>query len=199
MSTTHFSGPVDSTAGFIGDLTGDIVTTVESAEHGTGAIGTGAIGAPQTYRWIENGVIITQIKFDITGLGVKGTAANDVIGIVSTAPDAYIGKNVVATNGVIFKAELTCIETPGEGTATITQDIDIATNASGTLGYDEAAGAARLINAGSVSIGQTVVNLVPALTANHYYYIVEADTAATTGIYDAGMFILTTYGHPVLA
>src|SRR5680860_70351 len=89
------------------------------AEHGAGAIGTSSFGAPQTRRWTEDGVIITQIKFDITGFGVLGTAANEVIGLVAGGA-AYIGRNVVATNGVVFKAELSCTEVPGQGTATIT-------------------------------------------------------------------------------
>jgi hypothetical protein len=182
-----------------GTLTiGNTATTVESAEHGAGAIGTSSFGAPQTYRWIENGIIITQIKFDITGLAVKGDAANDVIGLAAGGA-AYIGRNVVASNGVIFRAELSCIEVPGEGTATITQDIDIATNSSAVLAYDGDAGAARLFNTAALVAGETIVNNAPALTANDYYYIVEADAAAATGVYNAGQFILTTYGHALLA
>ena len=215
MSNSSFSGPVRSKNGFkhysvnattgveteteivnsSGELVADFTPAVETAEHGAGAISTAF--APRTYRWTEAGVIITQIKFDLTGLGCVGTAANDVIGLPAGGV-AYIGRNVVATNGVIFAAELACIETPGEGTATITGDIDIATNSSGTLEYDGAAGAGKLINGGTLVAGQSVANAVPALTANDYYYIVEADTAATTGVYNAGQFILTTYGHALM-
>ena len=194
MGSTTLSGPLTVTSGFIGD----IVHAVLPAEHGAGVIGTGGQTAPQTRRWVENGVIITQIKFDISGLGVKGTSANDVIGLVAGGV-AFIGRNVVATNGVIFKAALACIEAPGEGTATITQDIDIATNSSAALIYDGAAGSNKLINTATLVVGEVVENLVPGLTANDYYYIVEADTTAVTGVYNAGMFILTTWGHAVLA
>lgn len=165
------------------------------AEHGAGAIGTGP--APATYRWTENGIIVTKTTFDLTGLAVKGDAANDVIGLAAGGA-AYIGRNVVATNGVIFRAELACLEAPGEGTATITQDIDIATNSSAVLAYDGAASTGKLINAGTAAAGSTVVNNAPALTANDYFYIVEADTAASTGVFNAGQYILTTYGHPLL-
>ena len=168
-----------------------------TAEHGAGAIGSGTQTAPQTRRWTENGVIVTQIKFDITGFGVLGTAADEVIGLVAGGA-AYIGRNVVATNGIIFRAELSCIEVPGQGTATITQDIDIATAASGTLEKDGDGTSARLINTAALVAGETVVNNAPAVTANHYYYVASADTAATTGVYNAGQFILTTYGHPLL-
>ena len=175
-----FSGPVTSTA-----------------EHGVGAIGSGTQTAPITKRWTESGVIITQITFDITGFGVLGTAADEVIALVAGGA-GYIGRNVVATNGVIFRAELACIEAPGEGTATITSDIDIATAASAVLEKDGDATTARLINAGTAAVGTVVVNDAPAVTADHYYYVAAADTAATTGVYNAGQYILTTYGHALL-
>ena len=174
----------------------EITRTAAAAEHGAGVIGTGTQTAPITTRWIEDGVIVTQIKFDLTGLGVVGTAANDVIGLVAGGV-AFLGRNVVATNGIIFKAHMFCIEAAA-GSATITQDIDIATNASGTLEYDGAAGAGKLINGATMVAGQGVENLVPATTANDYYYIVEADTAATTGVYSAGQYVLTTWGYPLL-
>ena len=184
-------------------LSGDTIVANQSAvlvasESGAGVLGTSSFGAPQTSRRVEDGVIITQIKFDITGLACVGTAANDVIGLAAGGA-AYIGRYVVATNGVIFKAVMSCIEAAGEGTATITQDIDIASNASGTLVYDGAAGAAKVINGATMVAGQSVVNWVPAMTANDYLYIVEADTAGTTGVYNAGQYILTLYGHALLA
>ena len=169
----------------------------KKAEHGAGAIGSGLQAAPITTRWTESGVIITQIKFDITGFGVLGTAADEVIALVAGGA-GYIGQNVVATNGVIFRATLACIEAPGEGTATIESDIDIATAASGALAKDGDATTARLINAGTAAVGTVVVNDTPAVTANHYYYVAAAGTAATTGVYNAGQYILTTYGHPLL-
>jgi len=185
---------IAGTLGVVGVVTTDVL---QSAEHGAGAIGTGTQTAPQTYRRTENGIIITTIKFDITGLAVKGTSANDVIGLAAGGA-AYLGRNVVATNGVIFRAEMSCIELPGQGTATITQDIDIATNSSAALIYDGAAGANKLFNTAALVAGETVVNNVPALTANDYFYLVEADTAATTGVYNAGQFIIKLFGHALL-
>ena len=171
------------------------------AESGAGALSTSNFGAPRTYRWNDNGIITTRIEFDITGLAVVGTDANDVIGLAAGGA-AYIGRYVVATHGVLFKAEMSCLETPTQGTATITQDIDIAANASATLVYDGAAGTKRVINTGALVASETVVNLIPvsatALAANDYMYIVEADTAATTGVYSGGQFILTLYGHAAL-
>lgn len=191
-SSSKFS--VDNVGGVI---LNSYATPVESAEHGAGAIGTAGFGAPQTYRWIENGIIITQIKFDLQTLLVKGDVADDAIAIASGA--AYIGRNVVATNGVIFKVELSCVESPGEGTATITSNIDIHTNSSAVIAYDGAVGTNSLIDGATLLLGQTVQNLAPVVAVNEYYYIVEADTTADTGEYNAGQYVLTTYGHAVLA
>jgi hypothetical protein len=175
-------------------VTGTTTNGAVTTEHGAGAIATSF--APITRRYTENGVIITKIHFDLTALGAKGAAANDVIGLPAGGA-AYIGRNVVATNGIIYKAELACIELPAVASGTVTTDIDIATNASATLAYDGAAGTAKLINSAAMVAGEQVVNILPALTANHYFYIVEADTAASDAVFNAGQFILTLYGHAI--
>ena len=171
---------------------------LQLAGYGAGAIGTSAFGAPKTWRRTENGIVITTIKFDITGLGCVGTAANDVIGLAAGGA-AYIGRYVTATYGIVFKTYMFCIEAPAQGTATITQDIDIQANASAVLAYDGAAGGSMVINGATMVLGQGVENLVPAMTANDYLYIAEADTAGTTGVYSGGMYVLRLYGHEVLA
>jgi len=184
------------TANITGNITGQHLLTLQSAEHGAGAIGTAF--APRTYRgYMLNGDIVTSIHVDLTGLACKGTAANDVIGLAAGGA-AYIGRYVVATCGVIYRVEAICLETPGEGTATITTDIDIAANASGTLEYDGAAGAAEC-NLGGIAAGCSYVVDAPALTANDYIYLVEGDTTADTGVYNAGQLIINLYGHPVLS
>ena len=174
-----------------GTLTiGNLATAVESAEHGAGAIGTAA--TPATYRWVQNGVIVTQTKIDLTGLTSKDTA-NDVIGLAAGGA-AYIGRNVVATNGVIFKVELSCIETPAGGD----DDVNVVANSSATLAYNDAGGTTYLSNSGDLLAGQTIQNLVPAITANDYFYL-TAGTGDTVAAYTAGMYVLTTYGHALLA
>lgn len=177
------------------------ISTVLAAEHGDGAISTAF--APITTRRIVNGTIITEIKVDLTGLGCKGAAAGDAIGLVSTVPDAYIGRYVVATDGIVFKVEMICLELPaGSGSATL--NIDLTPNSSSGLGYDEAVSGTAIIDNSSLSSGSTLVagevvqNAVPALTGNDYLYLTEGDTAATDGVYTAGQFIIRLYGHPVL-
>jgi hypothetical protein len=184
------SGSVAATGSYM-DMRGAVLT----AEHGAGAIGTAV--APKTYRWTENGHIITEIHVDITGLACVGTAAKDAIGLAAGG-DAYIGRYVVATCGVVYRVEMICLELPGEGTATITADIDLGAEDDSDVAYDGPVDDV-VINTASLVAGEMAYTDVPALTANDYLYLVEGDTAATTGVYNAGMYIIRMYGHPVLA
>lgn len=180
---------VTGAATFAGGMVGDLTPAAETAEHGPGLIGTAA--TPVTYRYTENGIIITRFKIDLTGLASVATA-NDVIGL-STGGAAYIRQYKPATDGIIFKAELACIETPTGGD----NDINVVANATGTLAYDGAGGTTYGINGGDAVAGQVVQNLVQGLTANHYFYL-TAGTGDAAAAYTAGQFIFTTYGHALL-
>jgi len=163
--------------------------------HGAGALGTAF--SPRVFQRTFNDHIITTIHVDITGLACKGDAANDVIGLAAGGA-AYLCQYTTASFGVVYRVEVICLETPGQGTATITTDIDLAGNSSGTLEYDGAAGEAEC-NLGGVAAGNSYVVDAPGLTADDYIYLVEGDTAATTGVYNAGQLIIIFYGHPVLS
>ncbi len=192
LLTVQSGGAVTLNAGstLTNNATG--VRTAQAAEHGAGAIGTSSFGAPQTRRWTDAGVIVTQIKFDLTGLRSVATA-NDVIGL-QAGGTANIGRNVEATNGVIFKTEFSCLETPTGGD----NDINVVVNSSSSLAYDGAGGTTYAGgNAGDLLKGQTISFLTPAFTEGDYYYL-TAGTGDTLGDYTAGMYIFTTYGHAVL-
>ncbi len=206
--TTSFKGPVRSESGFqtvvkaatgntatavinsSGEIVADFAPVTETAEHGPGAIGTAA--APTTTRWTEAGVIVTQFKIDLTGLKSKNTAA-DVIGLAS-AVDAYIGRNVVATNGIIFKMSIACLETPATGD----DDINVIAIANSGLGYDEAGGTDFGINSGDLVAGMVVENLVQSAPAAGEYFYLTAGTGNLDAVYTAGMLVVTWYGHPLL-
>lgn len=162
-----------------------------SAEHGAGFIGTAA--APVTSRRTENGTIVTEFKFDLTGLRSKNTQ-DTVIGLAAGGA-AYMGRNVVATNGIIYKMELVCLETPAGGD----NDLSVYQGSAATNAYNNAVtNGAEKINGGDQVAGMVTVVTAPALTANYYYYLV-AGTGDTDAAYTAGMFILRTYGHALLA
>ena len=170
--------------------------TVEGTHVGAGAKGTVSIPL-MIKRRVEAGIIITQLQIDITGLGGKGDAADDVIGLAAGGA-AYIYRNIVADNGIIFKYEISCIELPAAASGAATVDIDFNWNSSATLEYDGAAGTSE-VDMGGLAAGQTHMVDAPALTANDYLYLTEGDDAATDGVYNAGQFLFTFYGVPVNA
>jgi hypothetical protein len=185
-------------SGGSGSIIGTSGGTTLSTSYGAGAIstGSGAAGAPQYARSYMGDVIITTIKVDLMGLTVKGGNAGDAIG-VGTSP-AYIYKNVVSENGVIFKATLACLETGTAASGTITTDINLAWNSAATIDYDEAAGTGSEINAGATTVGSIVdsdaLTSSLAITANHYAYLTEGDTTASDGTYATGQYLITLYG-----
>ncbi len=163
-----------------------------AAEHGDGVIGTSDFGAPRTYRATQDGVIITQVKIDLTGL-YEGDTINDVIGLAAGGI-AQIGKNVVATVGLIFKAELSCIETPAGGDP----DINVVENTTKTL-VGNAAGGTDYVSgdSGDLAAGTTIQLLTPATTAGDWFYLTCGTSTGAT--YTAGQLIFTTWGHAVLS
>lgn len=164
----------------------------QDAEYGAGAEGTAF--APRLYRSRVNDFIITTIHVDLTGLKVKGTAQNDVIGL-GAGGAAYLARYVTATWGLVYRIEVICLEAPaGSNTTT---DIDIAGNSSASLEYDGAAGAAEM-DVGGLAVTAIYTDNAPALTANDYIYLVEGDTAASQGTYTAGQLIIKFYGHALL-
>ena len=175
-------------------LTGAVLNGTTAVEHGAGAIATSF--APITRRSTLNGVITTKIHFDLTALGGKGATANDVIGLPAGG-NAFIGRYVVSTCGIVFRAELACIELPAVASGTLNTDIDIATNSAGDIAYDGAGGTAKLFNTGGMVAGQELSNITPAITANDFFYLVEGGTDAADAVYNAGQFVLTLYGHAI--
>ena len=162
---------------------------------GAGAVSTGP--GNKAYRSTDpiSGIITTEVHIDLTGLKAKGGDAGDAIG-VGTVP-AYVYQNVVADNGIIFKQEIICTELPAAGSGTITTDINLAWNSAGTIDYDEAGGTGSEINTGGLVAGQLVEHNTAAITANHYAYLTEGDTAASNGVYNAGQLIIRFYGYKV--
>jgi hypothetical protein len=188
--TATITGTLDATAA---TLNVDALTVAaETAEHGAGAVGTGE--TPVTYRYTIGNTIITEIAVDLAGLKCKGDAAGDAIGLTGAA---YIGRYVTATCGIVYRVELICTEAPGEGTATITADIDLGADDEDDIAYDGAVDD-TVINTGGIAAGKMFVSDVPALTANDYLYLVEGDTTASTGVYNAGQVVVRLYGRALM-
>lgn len=180
-----------------GDIVADSATVATispgsalAAQHGAGAIGTA--GAPQTRRFTRDGVIITEILIDLTGLDSSGTE-NDVIGL-ATGGAAYLGRNVVASNGQIFKVEMTCLELPLTGDA----DIILVQGSAADEAFDDTVANTAVLcdGTGDWVVGETIVNNAAALTANYYYYLTQG--ATDNAAYTAGQYMIRLYGHAAL-
>ena len=161
--------------------------------YGAGAVSTA--GAPTYSQFRDKGTIVTKILVNLDGMLCKGDAANDAIGITGGG-NAYIGRYVTANTGILYAADVGCIEIPGEETATITTDIDIAFNTSGSIAYDGACGTAEINTGGFANAGMGYSGgILTGAAANDYIYLVEGDTTASTGEYSTGKLLITLYGH----
>ena len=171
---------------------------VAGTTYGAGAIGTGTIGAPELRRWTKDGVIMTQIRVDLTGLGVQGSVANEAIGLAAGGA-AYIYKNDVSANGIIFKYTVQMVELGalGAGVA-ITNNINLVWNTDGTIEYDGDCGDTISLKPGVLKAGQTGYQDTAAVTADFYLYMTTADNGANNGTYSAGQLVITLYGHALL-
>ena len=182
-------------------VAGAVTTDVlQAAEHGAGAIGTGGILAPRTYRRTENGDIITTIQVDITGLTVTGTTQGFAIGLAGV-DGCYIGRYVLATYGNVYKIEMICLEAPTKlsGTA-IEADIDLCYTTAADVQAGEDVDVDIIAAARDWAAGEMAVAITPKLTPDgDYLYLGAGDTAGNAGIYAGGQFIIKFYGHAVLA
>ena len=179
-----------------GGVTADVL--VSAAEHGAGAIGTSSFGAPRTYRRTENGIIITTIKADITGLYITGTAQGAAIGL-DGIDACYIGRYVLATYGSVYKIEMICTETPAQASGTFEQDIDLCYTTAADVKAGEDVDVDIIAAARDWVAGEHAVNIVPKLTPDgDYLYLAGGDTAGNAATYNAGQFIIKFYGHPAL-
>ena len=161
--------------------------------------GGGFDGATLVTQYIQkiNGEIITSILLDIQDLLVSGTV-KDIIGEDGVAA-AYITQIKTAKNGVIYKAEMSCVEAPAGSNTTA--DIDLVTNSASLAEdatYDGSGNAVVLIAAGGAyTKGMQRVSAAGtdfSATNNDYLYLANGSGANSGGTYTAGKFIIKLYG-----
>lgn len=113
MSTTHFSGPVESAAGFIGDVTGDITggstapvvslsaaTTLTAAQSGSIVALTGIVGFAVTLPSPAAGLNYLFVVQDLFGTTdwVITSAAADMYGTVMELSTAQLVAGATTIN-----------------------------------------------------------------------------------------------------
>ena len=197
MANTTFSGPVRSENGFqtisVNSTTGAVTVTGSigsgmgtPAAASAGIAGTAAVYETSVAR--NNGIVVTSIMLDLTGLNSGGTAG-DIIGKNGSGV-AYIGRIVTTDNGTVFGVRMTCYETPAGGDT----DIDLYSATEGTGVEDSAITAlteTQIINSGALSAGSVVYGT--DIAANQYLYLVGQGTANAT--YTAGRLLIEIFGY----
>ena len=176
-------------------VTGDQISSYKSA-NSTGGGFDGAAGVTMHVSKV-NGEILTTILVDIQDLVVSG-AVKDIIGENGVAA-AYITQITTAVNGIIYKAEMACIEVPAGSNTT--PDIDLVSNSNSLAedaAYDSAGTATVLIAAGG-NYTTGMVKFSAASTdfsncADDYLYIANGSGANSGGTYTAGKFVIKLYG-----
>jgi hypothetical protein len=164
-------------------------------DTGTYSFNTGSVG-------MINGEVITTIFFDMQALALtNASTAAKVIGKGSATANASITKITEAKNGVVYGAEIICVETPG-GAGTTT-DLDIIATTD-DLTTDEAVSGDNLLIAGNAISKGDVIRSAEGVAQtfaglnNHFVYLSTGNAQGTTGTYDAGKFILRLFGAPTV-
>jgi len=176
-------------------LTGDI-TIKTSTANSTGGGFDGAAGVTMHVSKI-NGEIVTTILVDIQGLLVSGTA-KDIIGEDGVAA-AYLTQITTAVNGIIFKAEMACLEVPAGSNTTA--DIDLVSNSASLaedVEYDSSGTAVALIAAGGAYTAGMIRVTNPGTDLSNciddYLYLANGSGANSGGTYTAGKFMIKLTG-----
>ena len=181
-------------------LTNTVQQGTSTSTAGEGAV-SGSTTAPVTRVTTLNGEIITTITVDIQNLSASAGAAAVVIGNANGTVKGGSAQLITwdnATNGICYKAEMSCLETPagnGGGTAL---DIDLMLNSSAASVQGSTATGDVLIAATEAwSAGLSKQQLDSPIDDTYSIFLTNGDTVTNTGDakYTAGKFVIRLYGH----
>tara|TARA_Y100000034_G_scaffold136407_1_gene212681 strand:+ start:1013 stop:3385 length:2373 start_codon:yes stop_codon:yes gene_type:complete len=149
-----------------------------------------------------NGEYVTTILLSVNG--VSNTADDKgIIGDFGGAAHAYITQITTAVNGIVYKAEMSCVELPTADGGNPSLDVDLVTNLSassqGNL-WDVGSGV-KLIDAGeNYTFGMTKESPTASGAGVNWanvvdgYLFIANGAAATQDQYNAGKFVIKLYG-----
>ena len=146
-----------------------------------------------------NGEIVTTILVDIHGTDADGDE-HDVIG-KSGQSNSYLTRITTAVNGVVYKAEMACVETPTGGGSQLHIDLianasDLAEGADGNAGGSSRKGLVFPSDNWEIGMYEDAppeASFTGGL-ANDYLYLTCGDSSGTGGTFTAGKFIIKLYG-----
>ena len=172
--------------------------------HGAGAQSTRSDGV-RHYRYrTPDGTFVNTIELDLTGLKSYNDVG-DVIGVEGESgpvANAFITKYVASTFGILFKVEVSCIETPtAVGNPCLDFDLISATNAT-LAGDGDVAGegdAVAVFTAGATfAKGTTIQNLIPGQPGadGDAIYLATGALHTGNGVHTAGKLLINFFGSP---
>ena len=190
------SGNIEASGSIeFGGPSGPAGAGVSEGGAGAGAVVTSIIGE-------SNNEIVTTIQLDIHGLDCA-TGQSKVIGNASGAANAFLTQLDADTNGVIYKAEMGCVEMPNSA-GTVLTDIDLVVSTAALAAQADASAAANfkafIAPGGNYTPGVQVRSTVGASLdsdvggSGYFLYIVNGAGGTSTGEYNAGQFIIKLYG-----
>ena len=172
--------PVDGYAGLPG----------EAMTKGAGFTGTGSVYLASVQQ--DGPFVKTTIFIDLTGL--NSSAAADIIGGQGAA-NSHIGRVTTAVNGLIFRGQVSCAETPLTGEPDI--DLYSADEATGT--EDAAIGGlveTAILDAAADWTKGVTKAFTGNVVADQYLYLVGSG-GGTDATYTAGQLVIEMWGVKV--
>ena len=164
-------------------------------DTGTYSVNTGSVG-------MINGEVITTLFIDLGDSAATCASTTDkVIGKASAAANASVTKITEAKNGVVYRAELICVETPA-GTGNVTKHIDVYATTDDLTTDAAVTGDQLLIPAGALDKGDVVRSTTGSAVsfhgmADHFVYLATGTApGGSGGTFTAGKFILRLFGAP---
>ena len=138
-------------------------------------------------------VIKTTIFIDLTGLA--SSTAGDIIGKDGGTANCHFGRVTTAVNGLIFRGQISCAETPATGEPDI--DVWSATEATGA---EDAAVSGLTETAIQDAAADYTKGVTKAFTGNvvadQYLYLASSG-GGDAAVYTAGQFVIEMWGWKV--
>ena len=165
---------------------------------------SGSVTGPVMRVQEVNGEVITTITLDLQGLSGSTSAGGlQVMGNAESASDpAYLYQHQDSINGILYKAELSCIELITAGGGDNTRNFCLSASTLGTYGHGQVAASMGdpfcvMAPEAAITKGQTIVDTFVSSSDNAYVYIVNgvAATGSSGGQYTGGKLVFRLYGH----
>jgi hypothetical protein len=178
---------------------------VEIQTHTATGPGTGANTANAVTALVAkvNGITETTLFVDITGW--RGFSGNNNVGRIigrDGQSSAYLTKLTTAVNGLVYAAEVACVEVPTEtGGGSAANDIDLRLDTSDAAQGADGSGFLLAVECdGAWAVGKYKDQGPTTITSggnNYYVYLANGSAAGGDNDYNAGKLMIKFYGTTI--